>query len=393
MEKKTKKIRKWFLCMMIVLAAVLGTSRGTLPVEVQAAAVETPTRLRFSGGMRSGTLSWNKVKGASGYRVYRKVDGKRWKVMTLITNGSITYYDDKRLRDGTCYVYTVRAYKKVNGKTLWSGCEKDGVRIVSGLTVPTITVKKSTAKECTVDVTIRPVDGAHGYCIYRRSSSSEDWKKIGQTTGSTYEDTNLKPGFTYLYTARAYCKYYGKAYYSGSNRRGVPCKVMETNPYYAKVKNYILKKGYTDKNGLKFVRTVLAVDGVKIQWRVYYDQKEDSLELIQLSEGKDYHDKMRMVLNETPLKVSPGYSIYTKDMHLYADASFEAASYSGKHDEWFHINAFVGNEPAELEDYEAENEAVNDILRLAFAGWEELLNSKVKVSLKKLGFRSYVPLV
>lgn len=119
-----KKIRKLLLCIMIALTAAFIAPHGMTSVEVQAAAVETPRLINASSGSKTSFIRWDKVKGASGYRVYRKVDGKRWRLLETVSGSSNTIYEDKNMKPGTCYVYTVRAYKKVNGETVLSSYNK-----------------------------------------------------------------------------------------------------------------------------------------------------------------------------------------------------------------------------------------------------------------------------
>ena len=65
-------------------------------------------------------LTWSKVSGASGYAVYRKeASGKYVKIKT-ITKGSTVSFTDKKLKKGTKYTYTVKAYRRVNGKNIYS---------------------------------------------------------------------------------------------------------------------------------------------------------------------------------------------------------------------------------------------------------------------------------
>lgn len=64
-------------------------------------------------------LSWNKVTGASGYRVYRsksKTSGFS-KIKSLTSGSKITY--TKATSRNVKYYYKVRAYTTVNGKKIW----------------------------------------------------------------------------------------------------------------------------------------------------------------------------------------------------------------------------------------------------------------------------------
>lgn len=63
-------------------------------------------------------VRWNKVSGATGYKVYRKQAGKKWqKIKTL--SSSKRYYTNA-VKKRTKYYYKVRAYRVVNGKHVHS---------------------------------------------------------------------------------------------------------------------------------------------------------------------------------------------------------------------------------------------------------------------------------
>lgn len=62
------------------------------------------------------SLSWSKAKGAAGYQLYYSVDGGAFKKLTTTQKTKYTFSSPKA---GTSYVFKVRAYKKVSGKTLY----------------------------------------------------------------------------------------------------------------------------------------------------------------------------------------------------------------------------------------------------------------------------------
>lgn len=78
---------------------------------------------------KKATLSWKKVKGASGYVVYRKTNNGRWQIVKKITKGNITSFTDKKLSKGKKYTYTVRAYRTVGKKNIYSGYNKKGLKV------------------------------------------------------------------------------------------------------------------------------------------------------------------------------------------------------------------------------------------------------------------------
>lgn len=66
-------------------------------------------------------LTWKKVSGASGYRIYRYDSAARsYKKLKTISGGSTVSYTDTGRSMGTTYKYRVKAYKKSGGSTAFS---------------------------------------------------------------------------------------------------------------------------------------------------------------------------------------------------------------------------------------------------------------------------------
>ena len=86
-----------------------------------AKAVPAKTTLKAKASdAKNVKLTWSKVKGVSGYEIYRSnsKDGKYSKVKT-ISKGSTTSYKNGKLKKSTTYYYKIRAYRKVNGKKVY----------------------------------------------------------------------------------------------------------------------------------------------------------------------------------------------------------------------------------------------------------------------------------
>ena len=66
--------------------------------------------------------------------------------------------------------------------------------------IPRITGFKSTGFG--VEISLSTVPGAEKYRVYYWSKASNDWKSMGETTGSTFIDNDVKAGTTYRYTVR-----------------------------------------------------------------------------------------------------------------------------------------------------------------------------------------------
>lgn len=160
------------------------------------------------------TLSWEKVSGASGYRVYKYNTGtKAYEKVTTIASGSTTSYKVTGLASATEYQFKVRAYKKTDDGNLWGS--SSAVYKESTNPLKTKNLKLST-KSSAVTLSWSKVARSSGYAVYRYDSKTKKYVRIatvkrGKTV--TYKDTKLKKGSTKHYKVRAYKTYNGTNYY------------------------------------------------------------------------------------------------------------------------------------------------------------------------------------
>ncbi|MBR5825732.1 MAG: fibronectin type III domain-containing protein [Clostridia bacterium] len=161
---------------------------------------------------KTAKLSWDKVSGASGYRVYR-YDAKtnEWtKIRTL----TATSTQINNMKSGTAYVFSVRAYKKLNGRTLF-GSASDSITITSELS--DVVIKKAVPAETSVALSWDKTKGADGYLIhYSLYSNYGNKKSVNVSGGTTVGKTlkNLENGKTYYIRIKAYKEVSGKKVYS-----------------------------------------------------------------------------------------------------------------------------------------------------------------------------------
>ncbi len=112
-------------------AAIMLTSVSALPVSAETAptveysvgALATPKITKATKTTNSVTLKWSKVKGATGYKVYKLV-GKKYRAVGTVRSGKKVKYKVKGLKSGKKYSFKVRAFKKKNGKVTWSKSSK-----------------------------------------------------------------------------------------------------------------------------------------------------------------------------------------------------------------------------------------------------------------------------
>ena len=177
------------------------------------------------------SLSWEKAANATHYRVYYKVPGTAWKLITTVgsnvtsyTHTSTTQYP---IRCGQKYTYTVRAYNN-NTKKL-GGYDAVGL---SAYTVPsTVNLKTATLNsDGTVTVSWDRAYGGDYYRIYRKTTSSPSWTPINAVESSSFSctDVHAKEGEKNTYTVRMYNSVTNVA--GGYDAKGVSVTIPEKEP-------------------------------------------------------------------------------------------------------------------------------------------------------------------
>lgn len=156
-------------------------------------------------------LTWNKVAGADGYKVYRSVSkkGKYKKIKTT----KAAAYTDKKVKTGKTYYYKVRAFASIDGKTAHSAYT--AMKKVSVIPAAPKSVKAKATGNRGAKCYWKKVQGASGYEVYRSKGDTKHFKKI-RTAGKasrSYKSQNLSKKTKYYYKVRAYRKAAGKKIY------------------------------------------------------------------------------------------------------------------------------------------------------------------------------------
>ncbi|MCD8124141.1 MAG: fibronectin type III domain-containing protein [Lachnospiraceae bacterium] len=189
------------------------SSYDSTGLSLQAAPVAPTLTSTVTKGKTSLQINWESVEGADGYRIYRKDSNGKWKKLKTLKGVS---YTDTTVTYKTNYTYTVKAYAKVNGQTVWSSFDSEGI---TGKTVSASSLKSTIgtpklvsakgASYSSITVTWKAVSGVDGYVVYRKTSGGS-WKAIKVITDAdtlTYTDKNRTFGTSYTYTVRAYLNY------------------------------------------------------------------------------------------------------------------------------------------------------------------------------------------
>ena len=144
-----------------------------------------------TGGIK---LSWNKIAGVYGYRLYYKTSSGGWKRFKDTTATSFT---DSGVSPNRTETYTIRCIDK-NGNTV-SGFYSKGWSMTYTPVAPTITRLSNTSKG--VSVTWNKIAGVYGYRLYRKYDGGS-WTKVKDTTSTSFTDSGAKKGKKVTYTVR-----------------------------------------------------------------------------------------------------------------------------------------------------------------------------------------------
>ena len=209
---------------------------------------------------------WNKVSGASGYKIYRRTGSGTWKGLAIVSSGTNSYLDTKATL-GTNYQYTVKAYWKKGNKVQDGYYQTNGPKVTTSVTTPAL--KSVSPSGLFLKISWNKVSGAQGYRVYRKAAGAKDWTRIATLSGNgtvSYLDKNVKTGVKYTYTVRAYRKSGKKVYWSGFDRTGKTNQVKITIKY----------KKVTDRNSIMYGKTL----------KLYYDANGKQIQNLESIVGK-----------------------------------------------------------------------------------------------------------
>ena len=173
--------------------------------------LSAPSLKAASASYSSVKLTWSKVTGAQGYKIYRYSSStKKYGLIKTITRSDTVSYTNTGRTTGTTYYYKVSA---VRGSAEGALSGKAGA--APKLSTPSSFKVKAGKKSAAVSW--KKVSGANGYVVYRSTKSKSGFKAVKTITkGSTVKYTNksLKKGKTYYYKVRAYRTVNKKKVYS-----------------------------------------------------------------------------------------------------------------------------------------------------------------------------------
>ena len=185
-----------------------------------------PTISKLENTSSGIKLTWNKIAGVYGYRLYYKTSSGGWKRFKDTTATSFT---DSGVSPNRTETYTIRCIDK-NGNTV-SGFYSRGWSIKYVPVAPTISKLENTSSG--IKLTWNKIAGVYGYRLYQKTSNG--WKRIKDTTATSYTDSAVSANQTKTYTIRCIDRN-GKTV-SGYNSAGWSKKYTASTPSISKLEN------------------------------------------------------------------------------------------------------------------------------------------------------------
>lgn len=170
---------------------------STIKVTINTFSFDTPIITSFENLENSVKINWDKVDGASYYRIYCH-DGEKY-VGLATTSG--TSYTHTGVESGKTYTYTVRCVDAKNNAQ--SSYVKEGFKNTF-LCAPVLSSVINYAGG--VKVTWKKVDGAQCYGVYRKSDTETAYKRVGTTSDTSFVDATAVSNTSYTYTVRCLSK-------------------------------------------------------------------------------------------------------------------------------------------------------------------------------------------
>lgn len=196
-------------------------------------------RLNLQSSKGNITLSWNKIKDASGYNIYRYNQKKKTYERITWTKGTTITLQNEPM--GVTNNYRVKAYYKDSTVTISSNYSNlEAAKLLE-------TTKLNNAVQTSSNLTLKwsAVGGSTGYSIYRYDADTKQWNYLGASQTTDYIDKTAKSGVHYQYKILPYAMVNKKAYYGPYSNVSEGINLKKTNIITTSVKSSIGKISFS----------------------------------------------------------------------------------------------------------------------------------------------------
>ena len=354
----------------------------------------TPKLSKITVTYNAITVNWNAVSDADGYQIYRKTNSGKWET---VKNTAARSYKDKNVKAGYKYSYTVKAYKKINGKKVYSGYNKKGL---SGKLNTSISLA---VKNKTVSVSWKKTTGANGYYIYRSTKKNGKFGKIKTITNAKtlkYTDKKVKEGTTYYYKVIPFRTINSKKTSGSSSKiKNIKVAKKQQNTGYNFIPGInkiipLLEKA--DANNEYYEKICRSTDyKISVSFQFFKKEKGQSYFTI-VCQADTTKKENYIVLNWNEGEEEPWLNVlYVKDSDCKVMGDLFYQSKGNDYVIDFDRNStldFAFNATSESDKYTLKqlntmgNEKFHEALRIIHS----CLKSKMNMSIEDLGFKDYI---
>ena len=178
------------------------------------------------------TVAWKKVSSYTpdGYYLYKRTGKEGWKRIAALGADKSSYVD-KSAQYGVKCTYTVRAYKKIEGRGYISNYDRGGMSAVVQPAAPKMTVKEAGYK--TAVLSWNAIDNADEYTLYRMNPSTKKWEYQATLKETSYRAVVIC-GKSYTYTVRARKNRNGQIERGDYDKKGITFKTKLNTPVLKK---------------------------------------------------------------------------------------------------------------------------------------------------------------
>ena len=190
-------------------------------------------------------ITWDKVKGAEKYKIYRKQAGGSWTLVKELTE--LSYTDTDVVKDKTYYylVYAVKGSFKSYHSSKAAGNLSEYPKMLSAVSNPS-----------GVKISWKSLNNVKYYILYRKIEGQSSYKKVASTTSTSYLDINARSGKANKYAVIAVYKTGDKSTYDPN---GISCTYND--PTRLKAAAQLDKVGWTLRAAYNWARDIPFVYG------------------------------------------------------------------------------------------------------------------------------------
>lgn len=160
------------------------------------ARLQIPAAVLKAANDRTGIkLTWNKVAGAEGYKIYRKNGSSGYTRIRTLTNAQTVTASDSSAKSGTTYSYKIVPYNSnVDGRET----------VVSIFRIGDTKVTTTNVAEG-IRVSWNKASGVNGYNIYRKTANGGYVRiKVVKASVNAYTDRGVRSSSVYTYMVKPY---------------------------------------------------------------------------------------------------------------------------------------------------------------------------------------------